>query len=200
MSCFTSPSWPLLMCFELPEAPTPSLPGCDEQEKARTAHCAWRRRPQLSRVCGATRTCTRARGTRRGAEPPPLSPASVTPPSELPSPNADGGGHGAHSAAGRARRVLGSQVRRARLGLKGVRQQSLVRGDGGRPRARGRVRRREKVGAGADKKQHGNYSRRWPSSKCSRHGGNRAGVGACGFWPPVSACMRKSAPYLCIKY
>jgi len=74
MSCFTSPSWPLLMCFELPEAPTPSLPGCDEQEKARTAHCAWRRRPQLSRVCGAARTCTRTRGTRRGAEPlpPPL--------------------------------------------------------------------------------------------------------------------------------
>jgi hypothetical protein len=61
------------MCFELPEAPTPSLPGCDEQEKARTAHCAWRRRPQLSRVCGAARTCTRTRGTRRGAEPPPPS-------------------------------------------------------------------------------------------------------------------------------
>ena len=73
----------------------------------------------------------------------------MTPSPELPSPNADGGGHGAHSAAGRARRVLGSYVRRARLGLKGVRQQSRVRGDGGRSRARGRVRRREKVGAGA---------------------------------------------------
>ena len=39
MSCFTSPSWPLLMCFELPEAPTPSLPGCDEQEGANSILC-----------------------------------------------------------------------------------------------------------------------------------------------------------------
>ena len=39
-------------------------------------------------------------------------------------------------------------MRRDRVGLKGGRQQSRVRGDGGYPRARGRVRRREKVGVG----------------------------------------------------
>ena len=98
------------------------------------------------------------RGTQRGAEPPaPTPPPSPPPPRprdsgavpDAPEPHADGGEHGAQSAAGRARRVLGSHARRARVQLKCVRQQSRVRGDGGRPRARGRVRRREKVGVGA---------------------------------------------------